>query len=70
MNKNLLYSEIVKNGFTWADVAKEIGVNPVTLYRKVKGESDFTRAEVQKIKAFLNLDFSDVEKIFFGEDFA
>ena len=27
MNKNLLYSEIVKNGFTWADVAKEIGVN-------------------------------------------
>lgn len=31
------------------DVAKELGISIVTLYRKINGESDFTRPEIQKV---------------------
>ena len=41
---------------TCEDVAKAIGINTSTLYRKINGQSEFTRAEIQKICEVLHLD--------------
>lgn len=34
-------------GLSVAELAEVIGISKVTLYRKVHGESDFTRKEIQ-----------------------
>lgn len=51
---------------TFDDVAKALGINVSTLYRKMSGESDFTRNEIQIIRDALYLSITDVEKIFFA----
>ncbi len=65
--KNLFRSAVVANGKTLRDVACALGINEVTLSRKIHGKSDFTRNEIQIIRGFLNLSYDDVESIFFGE---
>lgn len=62
---NLLYSHIKKKGYTLEEFAQEIGMNPATLYRKTRGESDFTRMEMQKIKEVLELSVEEFNAIFF-----
>ena len=47
---------LVLKGFTVGMVAKELGVNEATLYRKMNGESDFYRNEIQTICDLLEID--------------
>ena len=47
-------------------VASFLGVNLATLYRKMSGQSDFTRNEIQLFKCEMHLSTDDVEKIFFA----
>lgn len=52
------------------DIAEALDISIVTLYRKMNGESDFYRDEIQKICNFLNLKGEEREKIFFAEHIA
>lgn len=57
-------------GYTLEKVADEIGVNPATLYRKMNGVSDFTRAEMQLIRNLLDLSIKEADDIFFARKLA
>jgi len=47
-------------------VAKVLGINHVSLYRKMNGTSDFYRWEIEKIIRLFNLSGDDVLRIFFA----
>lgn len=53
------------------DLAKIIGVSQQAASRKLKGEADFKRSEMQKIKAFFQNDFPGItmDQIFTTEIF-
>jgi len=51
-------------------ISTMLDINPATLTRKMSGESDFTRDEVQRIRKFLDLSVMDADKIFFAEELA
>lgn len=55
-NKKAFQIAVVAADMTYEDVAKAIGVNPSTLYRKASGQSEFTRSEIQKICEVLRID--------------
>lgn len=55
---------IILAGKTMADVAKHLGINEATLYRKVNGTSDFYRNEMQQICDYLSID--NPTEIFFA----
>jgi transcriptional regulator with XRE-family HTH domain len=66
-NKAEFRANVIKAGFTLETLAKEIGINPATLHRKMNGESDFTRKEIQEISNLLNLNITNINEIFFAE---
>lgn len=63
-DKLLFQYEIRKRGLTVKDVARIIGIDVATLYRKMNGESDFYRHEIQKM--CVEIGFDDPMKIFFA----
>lgn len=67
MNLNLLKARMVEKGISDEDLAKCLGINISTLFRKKSGESDFYRKEIQKIKSYLELTDEDVTLIFFAD---
>jgi len=60
----------IRAGVSKEEIAKYLGVNPTTVYRKFNGESEFTLSELRKLKELLHLSKEDVERIFFGEPLA
>lgn len=60
----------IEAGITVNQLASIIGVNPVTVYRKMSGESEFTLSELSKIKDALKLDREDFCNIFFAPQLA
>ncbi len=65
-NKNLFKSKYIEHNLKASDVALILGINPATLARKMSGESDFTRNEIQLFRAALNLNAEEIESIFFA----
>ncbi|MBQ2841310.1 MAG: DUF739 domain-containing protein [Oscillospiraceae bacterium] len=65
MDINRLRCEIIKNGATYEDVAKEIGVSTGTFKRKMKNKS-FGIMEARVMVEMLNI--KDPEEIFFKEE--
>lgn len=53
-------------GTTLTELAKAMGINSVTLARKMNGTSDFSRKEIQDIKEYLKLTDEQALDIFFG----
>ena len=51
-------------------MAGYLGINVSTFYRKMNGESDFTRNEIMLITSFLGLSSADVFAIFFAKELA
>lgn len=66
-NINELKAECVRNGLTLENLAVKIGVNPATLHRKLSGETEFRRNELQIIKTTLNLNDKQFLSIFFNQ---
>lgn len=64
-DKNHFQSKYVEHGLNSADIAKIMGINPATLSRKVNGESDFTRNEIQLFRSALELTADEIDYIFF-----
>lgn len=59
---------VTSNGYTLDDIAKFLNINPSTLYRKMIGESDFYRSEIQILCKVLKI--KDPREIFFAEEIA
>ena len=55
-NKKAFQIAVIAAGMTYEDVARAIGINVSTLYRKSTGKSEFTRNEIQKLCEVLNLE--------------
>lgn len=66
-NKNMFKAKVAENGVTTKKVAEILGINETTLYRKMSGESDFTRNEIQLFKKTFGLSSGDVDAIFFAQ---
>lgn len=69
-NRELFEAAVKNKGYTVKGIATIIGRNEATLHRKMSGISDFTRNEIQLIKAALNLSTEEVDNIFFARELA
>lgn len=61
-------AKVVFMGMTLEGVAKELGINPATLDRKMSGISDFYRHEIQFLRKLLCLSPAEVDEIFFADE--
>lgn len=64
--KESLVKALSEKKLTLKDFAQELGINEATLYRKMNGDSDFSRSEIQKAKDILCLTQKGTERIFFA----
>jgi len=64
-NEELFRQALKEHDLTITDLAAGLNISTVTLYRKMSGESDFYRAEINKIKQLLPN--ANVYRIFFGD---
>ena len=64
---NLFKAKLAELSKTVPEVARVIGVNETTLYRKMNGSSDFNRNEIQLIRYALDLTDEEMKNIFFAE---
>ena len=55
-NKNKFKAKVVESGMTLSDVAKALGIDDATLYRKMNVESDFYRKEIEALRKLLNIE--------------
>ena len=65
-NRALFQYAVDRKNMTMLSVADRLGVNPATLYRKVYGQSDFTRGEIQLLREILGLTVREADAIFFA----
>lgn len=66
-NEAKFRGKVAESKNTIRSVAQKMNIDMSTLYRKMSGESDFTRAEIQTIVHILDLSPQDVQAIFFEE---
>ena len=67
-DKRKLQAQMVLKGKNAECLAKILGMNTATFYRKMNNNGDFSREEIQKI--IIVLDISDPMDIFFADEFA
>ena len=66
INTNKLKAVRVELGYTQEDVAKLMGIVPMTYQRKETGKRDFTASELLELSEILKLTLSDINEIFFN----
>lgn len=64
-NKNKFKAQMLLSGVTAKDLAKAMGIDESTLYRKIQNDGSFTRSEINQIIDILKI--SDPKDIFFAE---
>ena len=64
--KDMFRGKVIEAGHTMSELADYLGINAATLYRKIDGQSEFKRIEIQLIRQFLGLSSDDVDRIFFA----
>ena len=64
-NKAEFRAALARKGCTRKELAKMLGINEVTLYRKLKRDGDFTREEINIMIQELGIE--DPASIFFAE---
>ena len=65
MNSNKLRAKITERGMTVKSFCQEFGFVRSTFDRKLKGDYEFTRDEIEKIWEALELTEEEVRDIFF-----
>ncbi len=63
-DKKAFFDSLERHSITVPKLAEIMGINTVTLYRKISGESDFKRGEIQKCRELLGEE--DCNLIFFA----
>ena len=61
-------AQLALKGKTQRDLARELGINESTLYRKIAAGGDFSRKEINDIVQILDID--DPVPIFFDSELA
>lgn len=67
-NKRKFKAAVIIKGMTLKEVAEKLGINEATLQRKMNGDSDFYRNEIQSLCELLDLE--DPKDIFFSDELA
>ncbi len=67
MNQTELAIELARNHLTVPSAAEAIGISKKAFYAKVKGDSQFKQAEIQKLKKVLRLTDERMIEIFFTD---
>jgi len=67
-NKYEFNAALARKGMKKVELARHLGIEYSTLYRKIEENGKFTREEMAKIIDVLNID--DPMKIFFAEELA
>ena len=62
--ENEFKAQVVRAGKTYKELADYLEINESTLYRKIKANGSFTRAEINKLIAYLDID--NPKDIFFA----
>lgn len=62
------WAELKRVKMSVPELANYLGINKTTLYRKISGESDFVRTEIQKCRELFGSEAAD--KIFFAHEVA
>lgn len=70
MNVNKLKGKIVEQGITTAQLAKQIGVNRATLYRKLANPDTISLKDIAAIIRILDLNANETTAIFFNDPVA
>lgn len=65
-NKQKFKASVIAAGLTMENISRYLNINTATLYRKINGTSDFTRAEIQQLRIILNLNMNITAEIFFA----
>lgn len=65
-NEKQFKKKLIDSDLTLKEIAQAIGISETTLYRKIRGITDFSRNEMSIIKSTLNLDTDEFEQIFFA----
>lgn len=65
MNANKFKYFVAERGLTLNELASKMGMNNSTLYRKMKGISDFTRDEILDCAKILKISEDELLDIFF-----
>ncbi len=64
---NKLKGKVAEQGLTLTALAKEIGLDYSSLYRRLEGQVSFTVSDVEKITKVLHLRDEDIVNIFFAK---
>ena len=67
-DKKKFKAQIILAGTTAKELAKNLGIDESTLYRKINADGNFTREEISKITEILNID--NPQDIFFADELA
>lgn len=67
-SKNKLKAQMALSGITSKELAKRLGIDESTLYRKIQNNGNFTRSEINLLIEILKID--DPREIFFAEELA
>lgn len=70
MNQTEFKVAQIRSGLTIDEIARNLEISPVTVYRKSNGESEFTLSELVTLKKILKLSSEDVDRIFFNDELA
>ena len=63
--KNEFKAAMARKELSVADIAKEPEIDPTTLFRKISGQSDFYRNEIEKLCQIPELSAEEMLKKFF-----
>ena len=66
--ENELKAQMVRRGVSQEELAKALGINASTLWRKIRADGNFTRNEISTMIDFLELE--DPDSIFFAKELA
>ena len=65
MNIRALMAQLVKHNYTSLGLANLLGISRSTVYRKISGQVEFTRAEIAIMRDAFSLDSDSLIEIFF-----
>ena len=67
MKQERLKGKMVEHSLRDQDMAKLLGIDSSTFYRKKNGVTEFTREEIKIMKNILNLTADEIDSIFFED---
>lgn len=68
MDVKALRAKMVLRGMSVYGLAERIGIDSTTLYKKLRGATEFTQSEISKIANVLGMSREEILAVFFAEE--